>query len=69
MPTFVFTCIKCQHQFEFFKLLSDDKAVCSSCGSDELIREFTPGTAHILKGDSWAKDNYGLKPRKEVKDE
>lgn len=55
-----YKCIKCDQEFEYFHMGSEDKiAECPHCQtkSPEHERVFTLGTGHILKG-RWFKQGY-----------
>lgn len=56
-----FKCLKCNEEFEFMKIKSEDKAKCPKCGAssdDDLRPMFPTGTSHILKGKGWFKNGY-----------
>lgn len=61
MPLYEFKCYKCDKIVE--RLCSFDKAVegikCFDCGS--VMEKQQSMSSFILKGNNWAKDNYGLK--------
>ncbi len=64
--TFLYKCLssRCGREFEYIQVRSDDIPKCERCGSKLLEKLFAPKVSHILKGDNWAKDSYGLKKSK-----
>lgn len=66
MPLFVFKCESCGNVQEKLQKFSDTPPVCESC--DDKFPDETPFmerqiglTTFTLKGEGWARDNYGLK--------
>jgi putative FmdB family regulatory protein len=66
MPIIPLHCPKCDLDFEFFKIKSDEIVKCPQCETTEenLERRISKMTSAILKGDGWARDNYKTKPIK-----
>jgi putative FmdB family regulatory protein len=60
VPLLDYKCTNCNKEFETLLLKSDEKPPtrCIRCGS-EAIERVIKGTDFQLKGDGWAKDNYG----------
>lgn len=50
---------KCQKEFEYMSIGSNDKPKCPECGSEDLEKQFPKKTSFQLKGSGWAKDKYG----------
>ena len=66
MPLYLFECSDCGHQEERIQSYDSPPPVCGSC--DEKMPSETPfmerkigRSSFVLKGNGWAKDNYGLK--------
>ena len=63
MPTYVYHCSKCGHQFEAQAAWSENLQLlpqpnCVSCGSLDVQRLVSPPAAIIFKGKGWAKNGY-----------
>jgi predicted nucleic acid-binding Zn ribbon protein len=64
MPLFIFQC-DCGSQLEVLQKYTDPSPTCRACaelGQDELkeMKRKVGLSSFSLKGDGWAKDNYGL---------
>jgi putative FmdB family regulatory protein len=62
MPLYQFVCEDCGAKKEVLQAFGDPSPTCLSCSSD-MTRKIC-GTNFSLKGDGWARDNYGLKKKK-----
>jgi len=52
MPTYVYRCDDCGHQFELFQRMSDDPVdVCPNCGSK--VRRVIHPVGVVFKGSGW----------------
>jgi putative FmdB family regulatory protein len=61
-PIYVYSCEACEKQEEHHQRMSDRPlVVCSSCKEPKL-KKIIAGSNFALKGNGWAKDNYGIKP-------
>lgn len=56
-----YKCKRCDHEFEYFSVRSDDKPECPKCEAkdNELEKQVSKKTSFVLKGGGWAKDRYG----------
>lgn len=61
MPIYEYVCVDCSNIFEYLVLSKDDEieCVCPVCFSKSISKQIGK-TTFQLKGDGWAKDNYGL---------
>jgi putative FmdB family regulatory protein len=52
MPTYVYKCDSCDHQFEIFQRMSDDPLdACPNCG--EKVRRVIHPVGVVFKGSGW----------------
>jgi len=59
MPLYVFECKACNRTVEVLQRFDDEKPKCADC--EKQMKKKPSLTSFNLKGDGWAKDNYGLK--------
>ena len=59
MPLYVFECRMCKQITEVLQKFGDKWPHCSEC--DKQMEKKIARTSFALKGNGWAKDNYGLK--------
>ena len=58
MPTYVYRCEGCKHEFEQRQTMTDDALVdCPECKEPKLKKVIT-GTGFILKGDGWYETDF-----------
>ena len=58
MPTYVYGCDLCGHEFELFQRMTDAPIrECPSCNEDSAHRKLT-ASSFILKGGGWYADGY-----------
>ena len=60
MPLYEFTCDVCKREQELLLRLHDPVPHCPAC--TKPMRKLLSRSNFALKGDGWAKDNYGIKP-------
>ncbi len=54
-----YCCLACKNEWEETqKVLDPVIEICPKCGKKEAKRLISGGTSFVLKGGSWAKDNY-----------
>jgi len=59
MPTYEYSCKKCEHLMEAVQSMKDDPLkTCPKCNQDALERLISGGTGFSLKGGGWYKDLY-----------
>lgn len=60
MPTYDYACRACDHEFEFFKVRSDEPLPdkCPECQSDKIEKLISKKTTFILKGKGWFDGGY-----------
>ena len=59
MPLYVFECNACGRIMEVLQKFGDPRPECERCS--KKMNKKVALTSFSLKGDGWAKDNYGLK--------
>tara|TARA_R100000152_G_C6755503_1_gene179221 strand:- start:377 stop:565 length:189 start_codon:yes stop_codon:yes gene_type:complete len=59
MPLYVFECNACGRVAEVLQKFGDKWPDCAKC--TKQMNKKVALTSFALKGDGWAKDNYGLK--------
>ena len=59
MPIYVFECNACGRILEVLQKFGDKWPHCEKC--KQQMNKKVALTSFSLKGDGWAKDNYGLK--------
>ena len=59
MPIYEFVCSKCGEKVESLVSIGTNSIVCDKCDG-EAYKVMSSPSFH-LKGNCWAKDNYGLK--------
>jgi len=63
MPLYIFECNSCGRMAEVLQSFADPWPDCTEC--KKQMKKKPALTSFSLKGDSWAKDNYGLKKAKQ----
>ncbi len=64
MPIYEYRCKSCEHEFEEFQSIKDDRlTICPKCNLAELQR-LIGTTNFILKGHGWYSDLYSKPPDK-----
>ena len=59
MPTYEYQCQECHHEWEQEQRITDAPLkLCPKCQKPKAKRLISSGTAHVLKGDGWARDGY-----------
>lgn len=58
MPLYEYKCNSCEAIKEVLQKFDDPAPRCSACTQD-MVKQVSV-TSFSLKGDGWAKDNYGL---------
>ncbi len=59
MPTYDYQCDACDHKFELYQGINDDKKKkCPECGKLKLRRLIGTGSAIIFKGSGFYKTDY-----------
>ena len=54
MPTYSYSCKKCQHKYDEFKPISKrNETKCLKCGSTEVDRFIGQGSGFIFRGDGF----------------
>ena len=61
MPLYEFECPKCGTTHSDIVHLGTDTSTCPECGS--VAEKVMSVPNFVLKGNVWAKDNYGLKKK------
>ena len=62
MPTYQYECAACQHEFEAFQSITDDKLKkCPKCGKNKLQRLIGTGAGVIFKGTGFYETDYKRK--------
>tara|TARA_R100000995_G_scaffold83567_1_gene59827 strand:+ start:895 stop:1107 length:213 start_codon:yes stop_codon:yes gene_type:complete len=65
MPLYRFVCGVCDNAVEVLQAFKDPSPHCGACaldrGTSTEMKRTICATNFSLKGDGWAKDNYGLK--------
>lgn len=56
MPIYDLKCIRCEHEFEFMKIKSDEIAKCPKCDAEgkDLVQKPPTGISFDFKGPNWA---------------
>ncbi len=63
MPTYDYRCNDCEHEFEAYQSMKDDKlTVCPNCGKNTLVRLIGTGGGLIFKGSGFYLTDYKNKP-------
>lgn len=63
MPTYEYKCDNCDHLFEIYQSMKDDKLTkCPECGKDTLRRLIGTGSGLIFKGSGFYLTDYKNKP-------
>ncbi|MDQ3194235.1 MAG: zinc ribbon domain-containing protein [Bacteroidota bacterium] len=63
MPTYDYKCDKCEHQFEIYQSMKDEKlTACPNCGTNSLRRLIGSGSGLIFKGSGFYLTDYKNKP-------
>ncbi len=58
MPIYEYTCLECEHEFEYFIISSNqDGPVCPKC-HDRNVKKQMSGSNFKLKGGGWGVDGY-----------
>ncbi len=59
MPTYDYVCDACDHGFELFQSITEQrKRKCPECGRMKLRRLIGPGAAIVFKGSGFYKTDY-----------
>src|SRR2546426_10389062 len=59
MPTYDYRCDACEHEFEHFQSIKDDRLKdCPECGKPKLRRLIGTGAAIVFKGSGFYKTDY-----------
>ena len=58
MPLYEFVCPRCGHVTETIQSYADASPQCEGC--DAATKRRVSRSSFLLKGDGWAKDNYGI---------
>jgi putative FmdB family regulatory protein len=61
MPLYEYQCESCGQKKERLQKRGDPPPFCKQC-SEDMKKRISAGS-FALKGDGWAKDNYGLKQK------
>ena len=64
MPLYEYKCGRCGHLIELIQKHGAPAPKCCKCTPDEVMEKMISVGSFSLKGDGWAKDNYGLKKGK-----
>lgn len=65
MPTYVYQCKRCAHEFERVHGMHDEgPQACEACVATDVVRKIT-ASHFVLKGSGWYRDGYGLGEKKE----
>lgn len=63
MPTYEYKCDNCDHLFEIYQSMKDDKLTkCPECGKETLRRLIGTGSGLIFKGSGFYLTDYKNKP-------
>ena len=66
MPLYEYKCEVCQSEEEHLLNMDAEDPNCSSCkkkGKEVKMVKVISKTGFVLKGNHWAKDNYGLQDK------
>src|ERR1051325_487875 len=59
MPTYDYVCDACNHEFELFQSITEEKKKkCPKCGKNKLRRLFGTGAAILFKGSGFYQTDY-----------
>ncbi len=59
MPTYVYYCKACGHNFELYQSINADAVrKCPACGLEEVVRVVTGGVGLIFKGSGFYITDY-----------
>ena len=59
MPTYVYRCKNCHHEFERLQKMKDDALVtCPNCNQDTLVRIIHGGAGMVFKGSGFYLTDY-----------
>ena len=62
MPVYEYKCSQCDHEVELLQKHNEPAPKCAKClPTGEVMEKMISVGSFSLKGDGWAKDNYGLK--------
>jgi putative FmdB family regulatory protein len=64
---YVFYCRRCETEFEFMKIRSDEVVECPKCeatGEKHLEKKLPTKVSHSLKGGGWYRDGYSGRKKK-----
>ncbi len=62
-----YNCRRCEIEFEFMKIRSDEVVECPKCasrGDEHLEKLISNKVSHVLKGNGWARDGYSSRKGK-----
>lgn len=66
MPLYNYKCEECQTEEEKLVSMNAESPLCSSCqsqGKEVKMKRQISKPSFILKGNHWARDNYGLQDK------
>ena len=64
MPTYEYLCEGCGAEEAYLQKMDDrPMLICPQC-KRPLLKKLVSAPNFALKGDGWARDNYGIKPSK-----
>lgn len=67
MPTYEYKCDNCEHQFDIYQSMKDEKLTkCPNCGQNTLKRLIGAGGGLIFKGSGFYLTDYKIKPQESL---
>ena len=70
MPTYLYRCKSCKHEFEELQNISEDRLItCPICNKNSLIRIIGGGAGVVFKGSGFYNTDYKSKPKSAHKKE
>ncbi|MGI9554874.1 MAG: FmdB family zinc ribbon protein [Vampirovibrionia bacterium] len=66
MPLYEYKCEECSEEKVVFQTMDADPPDCGKCRTDEKevkMKKKISKPSFVLKGNHWAKDNYGLQDK------
>ncbi len=67
MPNYDYKCENCEHQFEVYQSMKDEKmTTCPNCGKNSLRRLIGSGSGLIFKGSGFYLTDYKNKPTESI---
>lgn len=58
MPSYDYFCQNCDKEFEVFHSITTKLEECPHCQAKDPERLISQGTAFVLQGSGWSRDNY-----------